>query len=308
MSTPWWVAAPAVGATLAVGVLLVAWLDAVAAHIARHSRPPWSGVIAEPWRRAAVVALQRRTPTERPDAQAWALAPALLFALAATMLTVVPIAEGVAVADVPHGIVLFGAAAATILIPVFLAGWSPNSPFPMVGGYRMFAQGLSSMIPFALVLVATTLPAESLGIGDIVASQQGLWNVVRTPLGLPVYLATAPALAFWGPGATPAGRDLAGGVDLEASGAQLLAWRVAQAAVLVGFSAVGASVFLGGWLGPVLPGPVWIAVKTAAFLAVLVAMSHLLPRVRIERFVVLAWAGLLPVALLDVFITGWWLL
>lgn len=308
MSTPWWVAAPAVGVTLAVGVLLVAWLDAVAAHVARHRPAAWSGVIAEPWRRAAVVALQRRTSTERPDAQAWALAPALLFALAATMLTVVPIAEGVAVADVPHGIVLFGAAAATILIPVFLAGWSPNSPFPMVGGYRMFAQGLSSMIPFALVLVATTLPAESLGIGDIVVSQQGLWNVIRTPLGLPVYLATAPALAFWGPGAAPAGRDLAGGVDMEASGAQLLAWRVAQAAVLVGFSAVGASVFLGGWLGPVLPGAVWIAVKTALFLAVLVAMSHLLPRVRIERFVVLAWAGLLPLALLDVFITGWWLL
>ena len=308
MTVAWWAAAPAVGVAVAVGVLLVAWFDAVAAHIARHRSAGWLGVVAEPWRRAAVVALQRRTSTERPDVQAWALAPGLLLALAATMLTVVPIAEGIAVADVPHGIVLFGAVAATILIPVFLAGWSPNSPFPMVGGYRMFAQGLSSMIPFALVLVATTLPAESLGVGDIVVSQQGLWNVVRTPLGLPVYLATAPALAFWGPGAAPAGRDLAGGVDMEASGAQLLAWRIAQAAVLVGFSAVGASVFLGGWLGPVLPGPVWLSVKTVALLAVLVAMSHLTPRMRIERFVVLAWVGLLPLALLDVFITGWWLL
>ena len=95
---------------------------------------------------------------------------------------------------------------------------------------------------------------------------------------------------------------------MEASGAQLLTWRVAQAGVLVGFAAVGASVFLGGWLGPVLPGPLWVAVKTTALLAVLIAMAHLIPRVRIERFVVLAWAGLLPLALLDVFVTGWWLL
>ena len=308
MNVAWWAAAPAVGVALAVGVLLVAWLDAFLAHLVGHRSRPRLDVVAQPWRRAAVVVLQRRTSTERPDAEAWALAPALLLALAAAMLTVVPIADGAAVADVPHGIVLFGAAAATILIPAFLAGWSPNSPFPMVGGYRMFAQGLSSMIPFALVLIAAALPAESLAIGDIVDSQRGLWNVVRTPLGLPVYLATAPALAFWGPGAAPAGRDLAGGVDMEASGAQLLVWRVAQAGVLVGFAAVGASVFLGGWLGPVLPGPLWVAVKTAALLAVLVAMSHVIPRVRIERFVVLAWAGLLPLALLDVFVTGWWLL
>ena len=308
MNVAWWTAAPAVGVALAGGVLLVAWLDALLAHLVGPRSRPWLDVVAQPWRRAAVVVLQRRTSTERPDAEAWALAPALLLALAATMLTVVPIAEGAAVADVPHGIVLFGAAAATILIPVFLAGWSPNSAFPMMGGYRMFAQGLSSMIPFALVLIATALPAESLAIGDIVDSQQGLWNIVRTPLGLPIYLVTAPALAFWGPGATPAGRDLAGGVDMEASGAQLLLWRIAQSGVLVGFAAVGASVFLGGWRGPVLPGPLWLAVKTAALLAVLVAMSHFIPRVRIERFVVLAWVGLLPLALLDVFVTGWWLL
>lgn len=303
-----WAAVPILGLALAGGVVVVAWLDALTAEVVARRVPHWSTVVVGPWRRAAVVSLQRRTSTERPDAQAWALAPALLFGLAAVMLTVVPVASGAAVADIPHGMVLFGAAAATILIPAFLQGWSPNSVFPMMGGYRMFAQGLSSMIPFALVLIATALPAESLGIGDIVASQRGLWNVVRTPLGLPVYLATVPALAFWGPGATPAGRDLAGGIDLEASGAQLLSWRVAQAGVLVGMAAVGASVFLGGWAGPLLPGPVWVAVKTLALLAVLVVMSHLMPRVRIERYVVLAWVVLLPLALLDVFLTGWWLL
>lgn len=304
---PWWAAVPAVGLSLAAGVAVVAVLDA-AAHDVVARRPLGWTTVARPWRQAALVSLQRRTTTERPDAQAWALAPALLVGLAATMLTVVPVSPSAAVADVPHGIVLFGAAAATLLIPAFLQGWSPNSPFPLVGAYRMFAQGLSSMIPFALVLIAAALPAESLGVGEIVASQQGLWNVVRTPLGLPVYLATVPALAFYGPLATPAGHDLAGGIDLEASGAGLLSWRVGQAAVLVGMAAVGASVFLGGWAGPLLPGPAWVALKTLALLVALVALRHLVPRVRVERFVVLAWVVLLPVALLDVFLTGGWLL
>jgi NADH-quinone oxidoreductase subunit H len=164
------------------------------------------------------------------------------------------------------------------------------------------------MIPFALVLIGTALPAESLGIGDIVASQQGLWNVVRTPLGLPVYLVTALGMAFWGPLATPTGADLAGGLDLEASGVQLLAWRIAQYGILVGMSAVGASVFLAGWAGPVLPGPLWVVLKTALLLAVLVACRHVVARVRVERYVVIAWVVLLPLALLDVFLTGWWLL
>ena len=291
-----------------VGVAVLAVMDAVAADVVARRPVRLGDAFLSPFRGAAVLVRQRRTTTERPDPQSWALAPALLLGLAAVMVAVVPAAPGVAIADVPHGVVVFGAAAATVVIPVFLQGWAPNSAFALIGGYRMFAQGLSSMIPFALVLIATALPAESLAIGDIVASQQGLWNVVRTPLGLPVYLATVTALAFWGPLTTPAGRDLAGGIDVEASGAHLLSWRIGQAAVLVGMAAVGASVFLGGWAGPLLPGPVWVAVKTAVLLAVLVAAGHLVPRVRIERFVVVAWMVLLPLALLDIFVTGWWLL
>lgn len=303
-----WAGLPVVVVALGVGVALVATLDAAAHRVVAGAGPASRRSLVQPWRRAALLAVQQRTTTERPDRQAWALAPALLVGLAVVMLAVVPVGPSLAVADVPHGIVLFGAAAAMILIPAFLQGWSPNSPFPLLGAYRMFAQGLSSMIPFALVLIAAALPAESLAIGDIVASQQGLWNVVRTPLGLPVYLVTALGMAFWGPLATPAGADLAGGIDVEASGVGLLAWRIGQAGILVGMSAVGASVFLAGWVGPLLPGPVWVVVKTTVLLAILVVSRHLVARVRVERYVVVAWVVLLPLALLDVFLTGWWLL
>lgn len=292
--------------TLVVGAYVVAVLDLL---LAPSTSPPTGRrVLVEPLARAAVLVRQSRVETERPDWQAWALAPGLLLGLAATMLVVVPVAPDAALAGVPHGVILFGAAAALVVIPTFLEGWSPNSLLALLGGYRMFAQALSYVIPLALVMIGTALPAESLDFDLIVADQQGLWNVVRMPLGLPVYLAAVTGLAFWGPLSAPAGTDIGGGIDLEASSLHLLLWRLGQSGVLVGAAAVGATAFLGGWQGPWLPGPVWVVVKTLALLALLVASRHWLAPVRPERFVVLAWTVLLPLALLDIFVTGGWLL
>jgi NADH-quinone oxidoreductase subunit H len=302
------VAVVATTATLLAGAYVAAVMELMLApSLTRHQRS-WRGAFLHPLSRAAVLAHQSRVETERPDWQAWALAPGLLLALAASMLVVVPLAPGLVIAGVPHGVVLFGATAALVVIPTFLEGWSPNSVMALLGGYRMFAQALSYMIPLALVLIGTALPAESLDFGRIVADQQGLWNVVRMPLGLPVYLAAVTGLAFWGPLSLPAGADIGGGIDVEASSLHLLLWRIGQRGVLVGAAAAGTTAFLGGWQGPLLPGPAWVVVKTLVLLALLVASRHWLARIRPERFVVLAWTLLLPLALLDIFLTGGWLL
>jgi hypothetical protein len=97
-------------------------------------------------------------------------------------LALVPVAPGVAVADVRTGIVVFGAAEALAIVAVFLHGWSPNSPFPLLSGYRFVGVALSSELLSMFVLIAAAIPAESLSIGAIVDSQAGLWNVVRQPL------------------------------------------------------------------------------------------------------------------------------
>lgn len=301
------VAFAATTAAVVVGAYLAAVLD-LALGGAAAGRVRWRTSLTAPLTCAAVLVRQTRVETERPDWQAWALAPGLLVGLAATMLVVVPVAPDVAVAGVPHGVILFGAAVALVVIPTFLEGWSPNSILALIGGYRMFAQALSYMIPLALVVIGAALPAESLDFGLIVADQAALWNIVRMPLGLVIYLAAGTGAAFWGPLSPPAGADLAGGIDLEASSLHLLAWRVGQLGVLVGIAAVGATAFLGGWHGPLLPGPVWVVLKTLVLLAVLVASRHWVAPVPPERFVVFAWTVLLPLALLDIFVTGGWLL
>lgn len=298
------VAVLSVAAAAAVGVYVAAWVDIVLARaVAGLPVRPVDALIT-PLSCGAAAAFKARTTTERPDSAVWALAPALLAALAAVGLAAVPLAPGLLAADVTNGIVLFGAAMALVVVAVFLQGWSPNSPLPMIGGYRFIAEGLSYEIPLAVVLIAAALPARSLAIAPIVLSQENLWNVVRQPLGLPLYLMAGLGLAFWGPLALPEGEDLSGGSSLETSGIDRILWRVAQLLVLVAVSAMGAAVFLGGWLGPLLPGAVWMILKTLVLLVLLIGARHLVARVPTERYVIVSWAILIPLSLLDVFLAG----
>ena len=298
----------AIGVTLIAGVYLVAVLDRVlgAAAAGTPFRP--LRAFAEPAMSAAQLLVQQRRTTERPDAAGWVFAPALFLGLAAVALAMVPLAPDLVVADPATGFVVFSAAIAFVMIAVFLHGWSPNSPFALHGAYRYGAQALSFQIPFLLAMLATALPAESLSIVDIVRAQEPLWNVVRQPMGLALYLIVGVAVSFWGPLNLPDGSDLVDGTSVEDSGMGRLLWKLARAAMLVAVAAMGAAGFLGGWFGPVLPGPVWVVLKTLLLLVVLVASGHLLARVRIESFVTVAWAILIPLALLNVFVSGFFLL
>lgn len=257
-----------------------------------------------PFRESALFFLQQRTTTERPDSPLGALAPAMLAAIASASLLAIPFSPQPSSAGIGSGIVYFGALMALVMVAVFLNGWSANSLFPMIGGYRFVAEALSYEMPLALVLIGAALPAQSLSVNAIVVSQQPLWNVVRQPLGLPLYLIAGLGVAFWGPLALPDAKDLAGGTESELSGMPLFLWRFGRAAVLVAIAAMGAAVFLGGWNGPWLPGAMWMSIKTVVLLLVMVTAGHLVARVRLERFVVAAWAVLIPLALVDVFAAG----
>jgi NADH-quinone oxidoreductase subunit H len=298
-----WAAPLIVGTVLAVGAYLVAVLDAAATRVvAGTGLAP--DVLIEPLRRAALLVVQQRVVTERPDAASWALAPAAYAGLAAAGLAVVPWSPSFSVADVDAGIVVWGTVESLAVVAVFLHGWSPNSHQPLMAAYRYVAVGLSCLLVSMFVLIAVALPAESLALNAIVDAQAGLWNVVRHPLGLPLFAVVALGITFWGPMDLADGADLSGGTSAEASGSQRLAWQGARAAMLVSFAALGSAAFLGGWHGPVLPGPVWMAAKTAALLALLVAAGHLVARVRAERFVTWCWTVLLPLAFLDLVVAG----
>jgi len=299
-----WAAGGFVGVVLTLGVYAVGVLDRLLTRAVSGHGAKATTAFLSPARDAALLLVQRKTDTERPDAQAWALAPALLAGLAAVGIAVVPFDADLAAADIDSGFVLFAAAVAFVMVAVYLHGWSANSTFSIVGGYRFIAAALSYQIPFLLALLGTALPAESLSVGEIVRAQDGLWNVIRQPLGLPLYLVVAAGVSFWGPLNFPDAPELGGGTMLEVSGPGRLLWSVARASMLVAVAVMGAAAFLGGWLGPVLPGPLWMALKTLLLLFVLMVVRHLIVRVRLEQFVIIAWTVLIPLALIDVFVSG----
>jgi NADH-quinone oxidoreductase subunit H len=285
-----------------LGVCFVAALDgAVPAIIAGR---PFGRPVAASLRRAAFLLRQQRIATERPDMLNWLLAAGAFFALAAVGLSVVPFAPGMALNDIETGIVLWGACEALTVVVVFLHGWSANAPFPLIGAYRYVAIGLPAMLVSMFVLIAAALPAQSLSVPVIVESQRGLWNVVRQPLGLPLFILLGLSLTFRGPLGYADPFDLADGTSAEDSGPMRAAWQMARLAMLVSFAAMAASLFLGGYLGPWLPGPVWLFLKTAFVLVVTVVAGHLLARTPPARMLTLLWIVFLPISFLDLIIAG----
>lgn len=284
------------------GAYAAAVLDRAMA-LALGGRAP-GGVLAGPLRTAGRWLLQQRITTERPDALNWWYAPAAYLTLAAIGLTVVPLAPGIVATDISSGVVLWGTCEALTVVAVFLHGWSANAPFPLIGAYRYVAIGLPVMLVSMFVMIAAALPAESLAVTDIVESQREVWNVIRQPLGLPLFLLLGLSLTIRGPFDYADAPDLSGGTAAEVSGSARAAWQVARLAMLVSVSAMASAVFLGGYLGPVLPGPVWVVVKTLAVLAVLIAAGRLLALMPPSRMLTVLWIVLMPIAFVDLVMAG----
>mgnify|MGYP003638389699 FL=1 len=287
---------------LTVGAYVVAVLDRLIA--GAFGAPQAGRVWLAPMARGAWLMTQHANATEAPDWQAWRLAPALYLALAAIGLAVVPWSESLVATDLVTSVVLWGSVEALATVVIFLHGWSANALLALIGGYRYVALGLSYILISMFVLIGVALPAESLQFTQVVASQEALWNVIRQPLGLPLFLIVGLGMTFWGPLNLADSTDLAGGTASEISGPPRLVWDVARAAMLVAFSGVAASAFLGGWMGPWLPGPLWMAIKMLAVLLVLLLLGRVLPRIAPERCVTLMWVVLLPLSFIDLVWAG----
>lgn len=300
MST--WSTLPAMLALLLLGAWFVAVTDRLA--VSLLAGRALGNPVVDPLREAVAAWRQQSIQTEAPDLLNRRLAPALYLALAAAAIAVVPLSPGHTLAPLDAGIVLWGAVEALTVVVVFLHGWSANSLLPLIGGYRYVAVGLPVILVSMFVLIGACLPAESLSVNAVVESQRAAWNVVRQPLGLPLFLLLGLSLTFRGPMDYADSSDLSGGTAAESSGRPLLVWQFARLAMLVSFAAMASTAFLGGYLGPVLPGPVWLLIKTALLLLVLVALGHMLARMPAARMLTMLWTVLLPLAFLGLLQAG----
>ncbi|MEP6981425.1 MAG: complex I subunit 1 family protein [Nakamurella sp.] len=299
----------ALGPAWSIALVVVAALLALAAAglngvlVARSAgRPARSGMVS-PLTESARLLTQRRRRTLQRDPILQQVGVFGLPLIAVLMLSVVPLGDR-PLLDLPVGVVWFNALDVAVWAVVWLAGWAPNSAFPLVGAYRFLALALAYELPLMFALSTPAVAAGSLRLSDIVSAQSGGWFVVWMPLAFAVYLVGVAGFAVWGPLSAPVGADLAGGVLGETSGPDRLLVLGGRYAVLVAGAAFTVPMFLGGGHGPLLPAWMWVLVKTAAVLAGLVWLGRRIPTLRPDRFLEVGWLVLLPITLLQLLVVA----
>ncbi len=291
---PWWWALLLPVLLGAVTWAVVAW-DAVLAGRAAGS-PALVGAVGVPGREVARLLVGQRRRTLAADTVLGRAGGAALPVAALLAAAVLPLGER-PVADLSVGVVWFNAMEVVAWAAVWMVGWGSNSALGLVGGYRFVAQGLAYELPHMFAIITAALGAESLRLTTIVDAQADRWFVVIMPVAFAVYLMSAAAMAFWGPFDAPVGRDVAGGAAAELSGVDRLVFAGGRWLLLVVAAAMAVPLFLGGGAGPLLPAWAWVAVKTAAVLALLVWLRHRFPVLRMDRYTEFAWIVLIPLTI-----------
>ena len=222
--------------------------------------------------------------------------------------------------DMDGGVLWGFAATALGVYALVLAGWASRSKFSLIGGLRSSAQMISYELPLALSIVAVVLMAGTLRPTEIVEQQAGWignWNIFRgLPfLGFILFTIAGYAETNRVPFDLPeAEGELVAGYHTEYSGMRFAAFFMAEYVNMITSSALGVTLFLGGWqLGfpvPLEGWPLWIlqilafAGKVAFFQFLFVWVRWTLPRFRYDQLMNLGWKGLLPLALVNLAVTA----
>lgn len=239
------------------------------------------------------------------DRTVFVLAPTIAMTAILMTFAVIPFAPGWWVADLDVGLLFFLAMSSLSVYSVVLAGWSSNNKYALLGGLRGSAQMLSYEVFMGLSLMGVVAISGSFRLSDIVEAQRGLWFVVPQFLGFVVFFVAALAETHRLPFDLPESEsELVAGYHSEYSGMKFGLFFVGEYTGMTLMSALIATFFFGGWLGPVLPPIVWFLLKTFFFLAVFVLMRAALPRPRYDQLMGLAWKVLLPLTLLNLLVTG----
>ncbi|MDD5218213.1 MAG: NADH-quinone oxidoreductase subunit NuoH [Candidatus Omnitrophica bacterium] len=239
------------------------------------------------------------------------LAPVLMVIPALLAFAVLPFGRGMIPVNLNVGLLFFIAVSSTSTICVFMASWASRNKFSILGGMRSAAQMISYEIPMVLSVVPVILSAESLSTYAIVEAQarwSGLHWFVFTPWGLLafiIFFLCGVAECNRSPFDLPeAESEIVAGFHTEYSGMKFALFYMAEYMNTFTVSALAATLFLGGWEGPVLPSWLWFFIKTHALIFVMFWFRGTLPRFRVDQLMGLAWKLFLPLTLINIFVAG----
>jgi NADH-quinone oxidoreductase subunit H len=236
------------------------------------------------------------------------IAPMITFMTALVAWAVVPFDNGWVIANINVGILYLFAISSLGVYGIIIAGWASNSKYAFLGALRSAAQMVSYEVSIGFVLITVLLCVGSLNLSQVVIAQSGwFWNWFWLPL-LPmfvIYFVSALAETNRTPFDLPMSEaELVQGFQTEYSSMPFALFFLGEYANMILLSALGAVLFLGGWMSPIpfapftwIPGVVWFALKIAMLLFVFSWTKGTLPRYRYDQLMRLGWKVFLPVSL-----------
>src|SRR5713101_9634345 len=319
---------------VAESVLLLVLLLVAIAYVLLADRKIWAAVqirrgpnVVGPWGLLQSFADLLKFVLKEPVIPAGAnkgvflLAPLVTCVLALAAWAVIPVDLGWVISDINVGILYIFAISSLMVYGVIMAGWSSNSKYPFLAALRSAAQMVSYEVSIGFVFISVLLCAGSLNLTKIVQAQAGPWGMFQwywLPL-LPlfvVFFVSALAETNRPPfDLVEAESELVAGFMVEYSSSRYLLFMLGEYVAIMTMCAMGAILFLGGWLPPFpvapftwVPGVVWFVLKIS-FMFFLFAMAKaMVPRYRYDQLMRLGWKVFLPISLAWVVLVSGYLL
>ncbi|MGO8693052.1 MAG: NADH-quinone oxidoreductase subunit NuoH [Rectinemataceae bacterium] len=239
------------------------------------------------------------------DKPVFMLAPTVIIVTGLASFAVIPLTPLVVMSDINVGLLFFLGMSSLAVYSVALAGWGSNSKFSLLGGVRAVGQMVSYEVFMGISLLGIVVQTGSFSLVDIVSAQSRLWYCVPQFVGFVVFFVAGLAETRRIPFDLPeAENELVAGYHTEYSGFKFAMFYLGEYVGVTLNSAMIATLFFGGWLGPVLPPFAWFILKTAFFIGVFILIRGALPRPRYDQLIAFGWKLMFPLAMLNLAVTG----
>ena len=300
---------------LSFSAMFAIWLERkVSAHIQTRFGPMrvgWHGVL-QPIADTVKLLLKEDICPAKADKWVWWLAPFFATIPAVMSFVCIPFGRNLIVQDINVGILYLLSIGSVAVIGIFMAGWASHNKYSLLGGMRSVAQIVSYEIPLVLSVITVIMYTQSLSMQSIVEAQGTYyWFILKPNLAISfiIYMIAATAEVNRTPFDIPeAESELVAGFHTEYSGMKFAMFFVAEYTNVFIISAIAVTLFLGGWKGPVLPGPVWFLIKAYFIIFLLMWFRWTFPRLRVDQLMSFAWKVLTPISFINLAVTGWLIL
>ena len=240
------------------------------------------------------------------------LAPIVTMTLALIAWAVIPFSATQVLADINVGILYLFAVSSLGVYGIIMGGWASNSKYPFLGAIRSAAQMVSYEVSIGVIIINVLLCVGSLNLNDIVMAQENLWFVIPLFPMFVIFFISALAETNRPPFDLPeAEAELVAGYQTEYSGMMYAMFWLGEYANILLMCAMGAILFLGGWLSPIdiypfdlIPGAIWMIFKILFLFVLFALVKAIVPRYRYDQLMRLGWKIFLPLSLTWVVLTA----